>query len=461
MSKAMRQMPGQPGRVCVAHGEAVRDLISDEAGGPPREHPDTGSATPPTGPGGLLAAMLTRQNLQLAWKRVKANKGAAGVDGLDIEQTAQTLRTRWPDIRQALLQGRYRPSPVRKVMIPKPDGTQRELGIPTVTDRLIQQALLQVLQPLIDPTFSEHSYGFRPGRRAHDAVKAARAYVQSGKRVVVDVDLAKFFDRVNHDILIDRLNRRVDDAGVIRLVRAYLNAGIMDGGVVVDRHLGTPQGGPLSPLLANVLLDEVDKALEARGYCFARYADDCNVYVGSKKAGERVMAYLRRLYVNLKLQINEAKSAVASAFGRKFLGYALWVAKGREVKCKVAQKPLQNFKARIRQLTRRSGGRSMEEVVDKLRPYLHGWKAYFGLAQTPGVWRELDEWLRHRLRAIQLRHWKRSRTIYRELKALGACDDVANQVAGNCHRWWRNSNGVIRRVLTIAYFDWLGVPRLS
>lgn len=461
MSKAMRQMPGQPGRVCVAHGEAVRDLISDEAGGPPREHPDTGSATPPTGPGGLLAAMLTRQNLQLAWKRVKANKGAAGVDGLDIEQTAQALRTRWPDIRQSLLQGRYRPSPVRKVMIPKPDGTQRELGIPTVTDRLIQQALLQVLQPLIDPTFSEHSYGFRPGRRAHDAVKAARAYVQSGKRVVVDVDLAKFFDRVNHDILIDRLNRRVDDAGVIRLVRAYLNAGIMDGGVVVDRHLGTPQGGPLSPLLANVLLDEVDKALEARGYCFARYADDCNVYVGSKKAGERVMAYLRRLYVNLKLQINEAKSAVASAFGRKFLGYALWVAKGREVKCKVAQKPLQNFKARIRQLTRRSGGRSMAQVVDKLRPYLLGWKAYFGMAQTPGVWRGLDEWLRHRLRAIQLRQWKRPKTIHRELKALGASDDVAKQVAGNCHRWWRNSDGVIKRVLTIAYFDRLGVPRLS
>lgn len=461
MSKAMRQMPGQPGRVCVAHGEAVRDLISDEAGGPPREHPDTGSAAPPTGPGGLLAAMLTRQNLQLAWKRVKANKGAAGVDGLDIEQTAQTLRTSWPDIRQSLLQGRYRPSPVRKVMIPKPDGTQRELGIPTVTDRLIQQALLQVLQPLIDPTFSDHSYGFRPGRRAHDAVKAARAYVQSGKRVVVDVDLAKFFDRVNHDILIDRLNRRIDDAGVIRLLRAYLNAGIMDGGVVVDRHLGTPQGGPLSPLLANVLLDEVDKALEARGYCFARYADDCNVYVGSKRAGERVMAYLRRLYTGLRLQINEAKSAVASAFGRKFLGYALWVAKGREVKCKVAQKPLQNFKARIRQLTRRSGGRSMAQVVDNLRPYLLGWKAYFGMAQTPGVWRELDEWLRHRLRAIQLRQWKRPKTIHRELKALGASDDVAKQVAGNCHRWWRNSDGVIKRVLTIAYFDRLGVPRLS
>jgi RNA-directed DNA polymerase len=408
-----------------------------------------------------LEAALTRQNLQVAWKRIKANKGAAGVDGLDIEQTTRMLRTSWPDIRQALVQGSYRPSPVRRVMIPKPDGSQRELGIPTVVDRLIQQALLQVLQPLIDPTFSEHSHGFRPGRRAHDAVKAARAYVQSGKRVVVDVELAKFFDRINHDILVDRLKRRIDDAGVIGLIRAYLNAGIMDGGVVLDRHRGTPQGGPLSPLLANVLLDEVDKALEARGHSFARYADDCNVYVGSKKAGERVMAYLRKLYTGLKLQINEAKSAVTSAFGRKFLGYALWVAKGREVKCKVADKPLQNFKARIRQLTRRSGGRSMAQVVDKLRPYLLGWKAYFGLAQTPQVWRELDEWLRHRLRAIQLKHWKRPRTIYRELMAMGATQDVAKQVAANCHRWWRNSDRLLKTTLTIAYFDRLGVPRLS
>jgi RNA-directed DNA polymerase len=279
--------------------------------------------------------------------------------------------------------------------------------------------------------------------------------------VVVDVDLAKFFDRVNHDILVDRLRRRIDDAGVIRLIRAYLNAGIMDGGVVVDRHLGTPQGGPLSPLLANVLLDEVDKALEARGYSFARYADDCNVYVGSIQAGERVMAYLRRLYTGLKLQINEAKSAVASAFGRKFLGHALWMAKGREVKCAVAAKSLDDFKARIRQLTRRSGGRSLEQVVEKLRPYLLGWKAYFALAQTPGVWRELDEWLRHRLRAIQLKHWKRPKTIYRALKALGATDTAAQQVAGNCHCWWRNSRGAINSVLTIAYFDRLGVPRLS
>jgi RNA-directed DNA polymerase len=461
MSKAMRQMPERSGRVGVARGEAGCDLASDEACGPPCEHRGTGSAKPKAGAGPLLEAALTRQNLQAAWKRVKANKGAAGVDGLDIEQTARMLRTRWPDIRQELLAGQYRPSPVRKVMIPKPDGSQRELGIPTVLDRLIQQALLQVLQPLIDPTFSEHSHGFRPGRRAHDAVKAARAYVQSGKRVVVDVDLAKFFDRVNHDILINRLQGRIAEPGVIRLIRAYLNAGIMDGGVVSERHMGTPQGGPLSPLLANVLLDEVDKALEARGYSFARYADDCNVYVCSQRAGERVLDYLRKLYSGLKLQINEAKSAVASAFGRKFLGYELWGAKGREVKCAVAYKALDDFKARIRQLTRRSGGRSMSEVVAKLRPYLLGWKAYFGLAQTPRVWRELDEWLRHRLRAIQLRHWKRPQTIYRELKALGATHDGANQVAGNCHRWWRNSNGVIKVVLTIAYFDRLGLPRLS
>jgi RNA-directed DNA polymerase len=457
----MRQMSARAERAGVARGEAERDPASDEACGPPREHRGTGSAKLKAGPGGLLEAALTRQNLQAAWKRVKANKGAAGVDGLDIEQTARMLQTRWPQIRQDLLAGQYRPQSVRRVMIPKPDGSQRELGIPTVVDRLIQQALLQVLQPLIDPTFSEHSHGFRPGRRAHDAVKAARAYVQSGKRVVVDVDLAKFFDRVNHDILISRLQRRTDDTGVIRLVRAYLDAGIMDGGVVIERHLGTPQGGPLSPLLANVLLDEVDKALEQRGYSFARYADDCNVYVGSLKAGARVMMWLKKLYAGLGLQINEAKSAVCSAFGRKFLGYALWAARGREVKCKVAAKALGNFKARIRQLTRRSGGRSMVQVVEKLRPYLLGWKAYFAMAQTPGVWRELDEWLRHRLRAIQLKHWKRPHTIYRELKALGATDSVAKQVAVNSRRWWRNSDRLLKTVLTIAYFDRLGVPRIS
>ena len=461
MSKAMRQMLDQSGRVGQARGEAECEAISDEANGPLLEHPETGLAKPKVGTGGLLEAALTRQNLQEALKRVKANKGAAGVDGLDIEQTAELLRSHWPDIRQELLAGRYRPQAVRKVMIPKPDGSQRELGIPTVLDRLIQQALLQVLQPLIDPTFSEHSHGFRPGRRAQDAVKAARRYVQSGKRVVVDVDLEKFFDRVNHDILIDRLRKHIDDAAVIRLIRAYLDAGIMDGGVVSERQQGTPQGGPLSPLLANILLDEVDKVLQARGYSFARYADDCNVYVGSMKAGQRVMELLRKLYAGLKLQINEAKSAVGSALGRKFLGYALWVAKGKEVKCAVAHKALDNFKARIRQLTRRTAGRSMSQVVEKLRPYLLGWKAYFGIAQTPKVWRELDEWLRHRLRAIQLRQWKRGTTMYRELKALGAPDTVARQIAANSRRWWRNSAKLLNSVLTIAWFERMGLPRLS
>lgn len=462
MSKAMRQMPGRPGRVSAAHGEAVRDLISDEASGPPREHPDTGSARQPAGTGGLLEAALTRQNLQLAWKRIKANKGAAGVDGLDIEQTAQVIRQRWPDIRQALLQGRYRPSPVRKEMIPKPDGSQRELGIPTVLDRLIQQALLQVLQPIIDATFSDHSHGFRPGRRAHDAVRQARGYVQSGRRVVVDVDLEKFFDRVNHDILMERLGRRIADAAVLRLVRAYLDAGIMADGVVIERHEGAPQGGPLSPLLANVLLDEVDRELERRGHCFVRYADDCNVYVRSRRAGERVMALLRRLYGRLKLRINEAKSAVADALAeeRKFLGFAFYATKG-EARCKVASKPLQAFKRRIRQLTRRTVGRSMEQVIETLRSYLLGWKAYFGLAQSRTVWRELDEWLRHRLRALQLKQWRRGTTIYSALRALGASETTARRVAANSHCWWRNSAGDINKVLTIAYFDRLGLPRLS
>jgi RNA-directed DNA polymerase len=405
--------------------------------------------------------VLTRENLQQAFRRVRANKGAAGVDGLDIDQTAHHLATAWPAIREQLLLGTYRPSPVRRVTIPKPDGGERELGIPTVTDRLIQQALLQVLQPILDPAFSEHSYGFRPGKRAHDAVLSAQSYVQSGRRVVVDVDLEKFFDRVNHDILIDRLQKRIGDAGVTRLIRAYLNSGIMSDGVVQERHQGTPQGGPLSPLLANVLLDEVDKELERRGHCFVRYADDANVYVRSRRAGERVMVLLRRLYAKLHLTVNEAKSAVTSVFGRKFLGYSFWVAAKREVKRKVAAKPLATFKQRVRQLTGRSGGCSMKDVVARLRLYLLGWKAYFRLAQTPGIWRTLDEWLRHRLRAIQLKHWKRGVTMYRELRALGAPAAVAQQVAANSRCWWRNSDRFLKSVLTIGHYDRLGVPRLS
>lgn len=451
MLKAMRQMPAQAGREAVGQGEALSDVSSDEASDPRHVPEDTGSA--------LLQAALRTENLRQAFKRVRANKGAAGIDGRDIDETSRYLTQAWPSIRRQLLTGTYRPQPVRRVTIPKPDGGERELGIPTVTDRLIQQALLQVLQPILDPTFSEHSYGFRPGRNAHDAVLAAQSYVQSGLGVVVDVDLSKFFDRVNHDILIDRLSSRLNDPGVIRLIRAYLNAGIMDHGVVQSRHEGTPQGGPLSPLLANVLLDEVDKELERRGHCFARYADDCNVYVRSQQAGERVMAALHRHYAKLHLVVNEAKSAVGTVFGRKFLGYSLWSAKG-EVKRAVANKPLACFKQRIRELTPRNGGRSIAAVIVRLRSYLLGWKGYFRLAQTPYVWRKLDEWMRHRLRAMQLKYWKRGKTIFRELLRLGATQSVAHQIAANGRRWWHNSDKLLNSVLTIAYFDHLGVPRL-
>lgn len=453
MNRVWHQMPASAGRVAVRRGEASSKASSDETRFPRQELKGTGQD--------LLAQALARDNMQRAWKRVKANKGAAGVDGLDITQTAQHLKHAWPTIRQQLMEGTYRPMPVRRVGIPKPDGSERELGIPTVTDRLIQQALLQVLQPLIDPTFSEHSHGFRPGRRARDAVLAAQQYVQEGYRIVVDVDLSKFFDRVNHDILIDRLRKRVNDAGVIRLVRAYLNAGIMDGGVVAQRVDGTPQGGPLSPLLANVLLDEVDRELERRGHRFVRYADDCNVYVRSQKAGERVMALLKRRYDKIRLMMNESKSAVTSALGRKFLGFELYRTRKGEVKRAVSRKALETFKCRIRQITRRSCGRSIVQVIEQLRPYVLGWKGYFGITQTPQVWQRLDEWMRRRLRAIHLKHWKRSATIYRELTKLGASPDVARSVAGNSRCWWRNSRMALNYVLTIAYFDRLGMPRLS
>lgn len=419
----MHQKSVQAEQVGIAKGEVLRDPISDETCDPIYATQDTGS--------GLLLKVLTRENLFKALKRVKANKGAPGIDGMDIEQTVDYLKLHWVAIRNKILAGTYRPSPVRRVAIPKPGGGERELGIPTVVDRLIAQALLQVLGPLIDPTFSKHSYGFRPFRRAHDAVLAAQSYVQLGKRIVVDVDLEKFFDRVNHDILIDRLSKRINDAGVIRLVRVYLNSGIMMNGVVIDRHEGTPQGGPLSPLLANIMLDEVDKELERRGINFARYADDCNCYVASRKAGERVMNLLRRLYAKLRLKINESKSAVANVFGRKFLGYSLWVAPGGAVKRRVANKALLGYKQKVRQLTLRMGGKSMVQVLEKLKSYVLGWKVYFKLADTPNVWRKLDEWMRHRLRAIQLKQWKRSSTMYRELRKLDASEDVAKRVAGN------------------------------
>jgi len=454
LEEARHQKPERSGRTGGRRGEAESETGRDEAASARRNREGSGQDD-------LLVQALARENLVRAWKRVKANRGSAGVDGLSIDETVEYLKTQWPQIRAELLAERYRPQPVRRVQIPKSGGGMRELGIPTVTDRLIQQALLQVLQPRIDPTFSEHSYGFRPGRRAHDAVLKAQRYVQDGYRVVVDVDLEKFFDRVNHDVLMQRLSKRIEDKAVLRLIRRYLQAGVMHNGVSMERYEGTPQGGPLSPLLGNVLLDEVDRELERRGHRFVRYADDCNVYVRSQKAGERVLRGLRKTYARLHLKVNEAKTAVSSAFGRKFLGYCLWLGPRDEVKRAVAATAIKTYKRRIRQITRRSGGRSLSEVVEELRRYMLGWKAYFRLAQTPRIFRVLDEWLRHRLRALQLKHWRRGTTVYCSLRTLGATRDQAARIASGTRRWWRNSAQGLNRLLPIAYFDSIGVPRLS
>lgn len=409
----------------------------------------------------LLEQALAKGNMARAWKRVKANKGSAGVDGHTVQSTGEHLRTAWPEIRQKLLEGSYRPEPVRRVSIPKPGGGTRELGIPTVLDRLIQQALLQVLQPLIDPTFSAHSHGFRPARRAHDAVLEAQQYVREGYGTVVDVDLEKFFDRVNHDILMDRMAKRVADKRVLRLIRLYLQAGVMAQGVCVTRHEGTPQGGPLSPLLANVLLDEVDRELERKGHRFVRYADDCNVYVKSQRAGERVLRALRKSYAKLGLKVNEAKTAVAPAWDRKFLGYCVWATREGEVRRAIARPALTEMRARIRRLTSRTRGRSLGEVVEDLKVYVPGWRSYFKLNQTPRVLVLQDEWLRRRLRMLMLKHWRHGRTIYRELRRLGATEEDAARTAGSPGGWWCRSQGRVQRVLTIAFFDGLGVPRFS
>lgn len=453
LGSARHQKSGQPERLADGAGEAGSGSERDEARLARQGEEDSGQD--------LLAQVLSKANMARAWKRVKANRGSAGVDGLSVSETAEHLKTDWPRVREELRNGSYRPLPVRRVQIPKAGGGLRELGIPTVTDRLIQQATLQVLQPMIDPTFSESSYGFRPGRRAHDGVLKAQRYVQDGRRIVVDVDLEKFFDRVNHDILMDRLAKRIADRAVLRLIRQYLNAGIMDNGIVCERYEGTPQGGPLSPLLANVLLDEVDRELEKHGQCFVRYADDCNVYVRSRKAGERVLNGLRRCYARLHLKVNESKTAVAPARGRKFLGYSFWVAKGGEIKRAVAAKAIAAYKVRIRQLTRRTRGRSLRQVAEALRLYVPSWKEYFRLAQTPKVFRELDEWLRHRLRAIQLQQWRRPLTIFREVRALGGSVDQAAKAASTAGRWWQGSHLLLNAVLPIAFFDRLGVPRLA
>jgi RNA-directed DNA polymerase len=409
----------------------------------------------------LMERVVSITNLQAALKRVETNRGSPGIDGMRADELRLHLRAHWRELTRALLDETYRPQAVKRQEIPKDSGGVRILGIPTVLDRLIQQALLQVLQPIFDPTFSESSFGFRPGRSAHDAIERARGYIQAGRRVVVDVDLEKFFDRVNHDVLMGRLAKRIEDKRVLRLIRRYLEAGMMADGVVQAREEGTPQGGPLSPLLANVLLDEVDKDLERNGHAFARYADDCNVYVHSQRAGMRVMERLTKLYAKLRLKVNVEKSAVASAFERDFLGFGFWVAPGGEVKVRAAKKALRKLKERLRKLTRRSGGNSMHQTAEALARFLYGWRGYFRIAQTPGVMDAIDEWIRHRLRAIQLKHWKRGRTAYRELHQRGVSHDVAVGIAMYVRSWWRAAGQLTNVAFPKRFFDQLGIPRLG
>jgi group II intron reverse transcriptase/maturase len=407
-----------------------------------------------------MERVVSIPNLQAALKRVEANRGSPGTDGMKWVELRPWLREHWKELCEQLLSGAYQPTVVRRVEIEKRGGGLRTLGIPSVLDRFIQQACMQVLQPIFDPTFSEHSHGFRPGRRAQDAIREAQGYVQEGRHWVVDVDLEKFFDRVNHDVLMGRLTKRIEDKRMLSLIRRYLEAGMMADGVVIERHEGTPQGGPLSPLLANVLLDEVDRELERTGHRFVRYADDSNVYVHSKKAGERVMARLSKLYGKLRLKINVEKSAVAPVWERQFLGLAFWVGPGRQVKRRVARKALQAMKQKVKAITDRNGGRSLLQVVEELKSYLVGWRAYFHQADTPGIFEDLDKWIRHRLRALQLKQWKRGTTTYRELVARGTSADLAARIAANTRRWWHNSAIGLHVALPNRYFDQLGVPRL-
>jgi RNA-directed DNA polymerase len=455
LGDAMRQKSGQRELPLAGGGEAPTQERSGEASTAAHETERSGSDD-----SCLMERVVARGNVIVALKRVQKNKGSPGIDGMTVEALRLHLRETWRVLREQLLTGTYRPQPVKRQLIPKSDGGMRELGIPTALDRFIQQALLQVLQPQFDPTFSEHSYGFRPGRRAHDAVCRAQKYIQEGRCWVVDVDLEKFFDRVNHDVLMGRLAPRIADRRVLGLIRCYLDAGIMANGVVTERQEGTPQGGPLSPLLANVLLDEVDKELEKRGHAFVRYADDCNVYVRSKRAGERVMAAMRGLFAKLRLRVNESKSAVAPPWTRRFLGYSFWVAKGHQIKRRVASKALATMKHRVRALTGRSRGRSIDSVIANLRSYLLGWKAYFRLADTPGIFSDLDSWIRRRLRSVQLNHWKNASTIYRELRKRNVSDFVAKRIAANVKSRWRNAR-TANTALPVRYFDGLGLPRLA
>jgi RNA-directed DNA polymerase len=407
----------------------------------------------------LMEEICERKNCLQALKRVKSNNGSAGIDGMRVEHLPGYLVEHWPAIREQLLSGTYKPQPVKRVEMPKPDGGVRKLGIPTVLDRMVQQAVMQVLQSRWDAEFSEHSYGFRPGRSAHQAVAKAQQYIAEGRGWVVDLDLEKFFDRVNHDRLMKSLSLRIADKRMLQLIGAFLKVGVMENGLVGSVEEGTPQGGPLSPLLSNLVLDELDRELERRNHCFVRYADDCNIYVRSQRAGERVKQSITGFIERrLKLKVNEQKSAVARPVERKFLGFS-FTAKGR--KRRIAPKAILRFKRKVRELTSRTRGISLEQMMKQLSIYLCGWKGYFGFCQTPSVLEGLDQWLRRRLRAVIWKQWKRGTVRYRKLCARGIKRDLAAHAAGNPRGPWHVANSpAMNTAFPPTYFDSIGLPRL-
>ena len=409
----------------------------------------------------LMEEVCQRSNLEEALRRVRANRGSPGIDGITVDGLVEHLKQHWPAIREQLLQGTYQPQPVKRVEIPKPDGGVRKLGIPTALDRFIQQAVLQVLQRRWDPTFSPHSYGFRPRRSAHQAVTAAQGFIAEGYRYVVDLDLEKFFDRVNHDILMGRIAKRINDPRLLRLIRAFLNAGVMENGLVSSTDEGTPQGGPLSPLLSNIVLDDLDRELTQRGLRFARYADDCNIYVRSRRAGERVMHGVTRfLTTRLKLKVNEQKSAVARPWERKFLGFSF--TNGKAPKRRIAPTALLRFREKVRELTRRTRGVSLDAMVTKLARDLQGWRGYFSFCETPSVLRDLDSWIQRRLRAVLWKQWRRGKTRFAELRKRNVSRDLAAQTAGSCHGPWRISKSpALHFAFPTAYFTSLRLPKLA